>query len=373
MVALNESKSVNPGVVIPGSQSQKGNPTGVHWLRISFDFKQLDSVKAMVSSFFGVCEICYNGILSYSARHVWLSGVSLCFDEDPELRQKAHRGRITLDVPGSACQELTAPDLLLLLQYCQEFNGKTTRIDVYFDDYSRRVTMDVLRDTIRQRDFSGWRIVNVSHTLDCSKKENDGVIYYAIAFGRRGSKGSGKYLRIYDKNLESDGEENCIRWEVEFTQEFAIKVFNILAGADGNLEVFAIACGALIGGIMKFVHRNGDKNITRLELYDWWESITKDLGVLVVRIAKKKNSLTGMIEWTERQVSQTLAVIGLSFKTERDLYEWIQEMRNVGESKMNVYQRHVADENAGSLVFNPKCNREKNELSYLNAMCVQII
>lgn len=372
MAVQTDLKSVNPGFVIPGSQSQKGNPTGVHWLRISFDFKQLESVKAMVSSFFGVCEICYNGILSYSARHVWRSGVSLCFDEDPELRQKAHRGRITLDVPGSACQELTAPDLLLLLQWCQELNGKPTRMDVYFDDYARRVTMDDLRDTITRKDFSGFRIVNVSHTLDCSKKKNDGVIYYAIAFGRRGSKGSGKYLRIYDKNLESDGKENCIRWEVEFTQEFALDVFNILAGAEGRLDVFAIACGALIGGIMKFVHRNGDKNITRLELYDWWESITKDLGVLVVRIAKKKNSLTGMIEWTERQVSQTLAVIGLSFKTERDLYEWIQAMRSVGESKMNVYQRHVADENAGSLVFNPKYNREKSESAYLNAMCVQI-
>lgn len=372
MVAQTELKTVNPGTVIPGCNSQKGNPTGVHWLRNSFDFKSLDSVMAMVCSFFGVCEICYNGILSYTARYVWQSGVSLCFDEDPEIRQKSHRDRITLDVPGSACEELTAPDLLLLMQYIRELDDKCTRIDVFFDDYERVVSLEELRTAIDKHDFSDFRIASKNQTLDRTKKRNGGVTYDAVSFGRRGSAGAGKYLRIYDKNLESKGEENCIRWEVEFTQHYADKVFKILSGADGNLEVFAIACGALIGGCMKFVHRNGDKNITRLDLYDWWEEIAKNLGVLRVRIAKKKNTLTGMMEWTERQVSQTLAVIGLSFKTERDLYDWIQDLRNIGESKMNVYQRQVAEQNAGCLVFNPKCNRQKNESAYLNAMCVQV-
>ena len=138
------------------------------------------------------------------------------------------------------------------------------------------------------------------------------------------------------------------------------------------MECFAVCCGALIAGSITFVHRNGDKNIDRLELYDWWEEIVKSLGVLSVRIAKKKNTLTGMMEWTERQVAPTLAVIGNSFKTERDLYDWLQELRDVGDSKLNAHQRQVVEENACSLVFNPKCNREKNESAFLNAMCVQI-
>jgi len=372
MIAQKDLRPVNPGTVIPGCESQKGNPTGVHWLRISFDFKQLEVVKAMVSSFFGVCEICYNGILSYSARYVWSNGVSLCFDEDPELRQKAHRGRMTLDVPGRACEELSAPDLLLLVQYAQEFDGNPTRLDVYFDDYARQVNIKELTDAADKGDFAFFQISSVGHTKNRTKKKNGGLTYDAVTFGRRGSAGSGKYLRVYDKNLESDGEENCIRWEVEFTQHYAVEVFNILAGADGNLDVFAIACGSLVGGCIRFVHRNGDKNINRLELYDWWQEIVKSLGVLRIRIAKKRNTLTGMLEWTERQVAPTLAVIGQAFKTERDLYDWIQEIRDVGESKLSVYQRQVAEQNEGCLVFNPKCNREMNETAYLNAMCVQV-
>jgi len=365
-------KSVNPGNVIPGYKSRKGNLTGAHWLRNSFDFIQLEIVKAMVSGFFGVCELSYNGILSYSARYVWPNGVSLCFDEDPELRRKAHRDRITLDVPGSACDELTAPDLVLFTDCIQDLGGKCTRIDVFFDDYDRRVSLEELRTAIDKHDFSGFRIASKNQTLDRTKKENGGVTYDAVTLGRRGSAGSGKYLRVYDKNLESKGEQNCTRWEVEFTQHYAEKVFKILAGTSGNIECFAIACGALIGGCVKFVHRNGDKNIDRLEPYDWWEEIVEVLGVLSVRVGKKKNTLTGMMEWTERQFAPTLAVIGNAFKTARDLYDWIQEIRDVGDSKMNVHQRQVADQNAGSLVFNPKFNREKNESAYLNAMCVQL-
>lgn len=372
MIAQTELKSVNPGIVIPGSQSLKGNPTGVHWLRISFDFKQLASIKAMVASFFGVCEICYIGILSYSARYVWQSGVSLCFDEDAELREKAHRGRITLDVPGSACDELTSPDLLLLIQYCQEFVGKPTRIDTFFDDYDRRVSLEELRSTIDKKDFSGFRIASKNQTLDRTKKANGGVTYDAVTFGRRGSAGSGKYLRIYDKNLESNGEENCLRWEVESTQHHAEKIFSLLAACKGNLDAFAVCCGSIIGGCLKFIHRTGDRNICRCALYDWWEEIRREIGVLVVRIAKKKNTIIGMIDWTRRQLSRTFAVIGLCFATDHDFYNLIQEMRDDGEAKMNVYQRQVVQNNVGCLVFRPKCNREKNESAYLNAMCVRV-
>jgi len=372
VIAQKELKTVNPGNVIPGSQSLKANSTGVHWIRNSFDFKQLDAVRAMVGNFFGESEISYIGRLSYSARYAWRSEVSLCFDEDPELREKAHRGRITLDIPGSACDELTAPDLILLLDCIKDLEGRATRIDVFFDDYNHTVSLEELRITVDKKDFSGFQIASVSHTLNRTKKENGGLTYDSVTFGRRGSAGSGKYLRIYDKNLESNGEQNCIRWEVEFTQHHAEKVFNILSGTCGNLDVFAVSCGALIGGIMRFVHRTGDKNIGRLDVYDWWEEITKSLGVLSIRIAKKKNTLVGMIEWARRQVSQTFAVIDISFKTRRDFFDFMQDMLKEGESKMSVHQRQVADQNANSLIFNNKCNREKNETAYLNAMCVQV-
>ncbi|MEA3421545.1 MAG: replication initiation factor domain-containing protein, partial [Acidobacteriota bacterium] len=291
MLQLLESKAVDPGHVIPGSELQKVNRTGVHWLRNSFDFKQLDDVKKMVSTFYGDCEISYRGILCYSARYIWPSGVSLCFDVDPELRKKAHRNRITLDIPGSACDELTAIDLLCIVEEIQYLNGRCSRLDVFFDDYTWQVSLSQLRSVIDKGDFSLFRVASKNKTINRSKKENEGSTYDAVTFGRRGAIGGGKYFRIYDKNLESKGKENCLRWELEFTKHHAERAFEILAGVEGRTETFSICCGAMVAGNILFVHRTGDRNVKKLKVYGWWQKILKELCSLRIRIPKKKCSL----------------------------------------------------------------------------------
>jgi len=372
MDAQTELRTGNPGPVIPGFSCQTSNPTGAHWLRNSFNYKSLEQVKTYISYFWGEPELCYRGILSYSTRWLWQSGVSLCFDSDPELREKAHRGRITVDVPGKACEELTATDLLLYIQGCQNYGGRCTRIDVFFDDYNRTICPKDLQAVVDKGDFSLFRIASKNQTLNRTIKKNNGVTYDAVTFGRRGSAGSGKYLRVYDKNLESNGKENCVRWEVEFSQKYAEKAFNLIARGDGNLEVFAATCGGLVGGCISFVKRTGTKHIDRLDVYKWWMDITDFLGVLVVRVSKKKNTLTGMMEWTERQISPTLYVIAKAFRSEQDFYNWMQSLRDIGGGKINVYQRQVLKQNEGCLIFSRKGNAQKQDLDYLNAMCVKV-
>ncbi|GAI12027.1 unnamed protein product, partial [marine sediment metagenome] len=153
--------------------------------------------------------------------------------------------------------------------------------------------MDELRCAAAKGDFSMFNVTSENRTRNRTHKENDGVVYDAVTFGRRASKGSRAFLRVYDKYLESNGESDCIRWELELTQHKADKVFKYLAGCDGNLETFATVCGAIIGGCITFVHRTeraGDKNIIRLAEYDWWTAIKETLHTLSLRIAKKTNT-----------------------------------------------------------------------------------
>lgn len=373
MVAKKDVRMANPGNVIPGCDCQNSNPVGVHWLRNSFDNKYLAKIKAWISNFWGESEIDDYGNWSYDRRVSWKSGVSLNFDSDPERCKRAHNGRMTLDIPGSALDELTAPDLLLLMEGLESFNGKCTRIDVFWDDYSRIVTPEDIQIVVDKDDFSMFNIASKNTTRNRTVKKNNGLLYDAVTFGRRGKKGSGKYLRIYDKNLESKGEFNCVRWECEFTQGKAQKVFAALAGVDSNLDVFATVCGALIGGCVTFVHRiPGKKHIDRLDIYNWWKLITKSLGKLSIRIAKKKNSLTGMLYWQERQVSPSLACIRKAFKSEQDFYSWIRKLLDIGGCRMNNNQRQIAEQNAGSLIYDRKINEEKSYSDYVNAMCVQV-
>ena len=75
-----------------------------------------------------------------------------------------------------------------------------------------------------------------------------------------------------------------------------------------------------------------------------------------------------MIDWTERQVSSTLAVIRKSFKSDRDFYEWMQNVTEQGLAKMSTIQIQIAEQNSGSMVFNSMCDRLKGENDFLVAM-----
>jgi len=385
MEAGKDAQNVNaPPDVIRGCDSHKSNIVGVHWLRISFDYKDLQKVKEWVSQFYSENDSDGYGLWSYDSRIIWASGASLNYDKDAERCKKVHKGRITLDLPGRACDELTAPDLLLFIEGAFAFGGKCTRIDIFFDDYKRIVEVTTLQELARQGDFTNfisWHIKESGYRADGkrgkrgengkrTKQRKAGLTYSEVAFGCRGSKGSGLYQRVYDKLLESDGEQNCIRWENEYSQKKAHKVFTMLAACDGRLDAFVTICGSLIAGSISFVKRTSEKNLGRLEVYEFWEKITKILGdEISVRVKKKVNTLTGIVDWTKVQVAPSLACVRKTFISDEKFYAWIMELTDEGDGRMNANQRNIVERYAGSMNFVDGKNQQQQENEYVNAIC----
>lgn len=335
------------GIVLPVPFSHKGNRVGTHWVRISFAKKRLAELVKWLSKLWGDPKVDGFGLWSYDSRISWASGASLNYDADEERSQRVHLGSMTLDIPGAACDELTAPDLQLLFEYCEFLEGRCTRLDVFFDDYVRFIYPRQLDEVIARNDFSGLRHAAVRHKWDGGK-----LIREEVSFGERGSFGNGKYLRFYNKELESSGEQKCNRWEVEFTGKKANQVFHKLAGTAGDLDAFALLISALVAGSIIFVHRTGDRNIQRLELYDWWKDICNTLGGCVtIRTARKKDSLTGKITWVKRNVSPSLACIRRTFVTDRAFFRWLFDVTHDGEGRMNPFSEQIARENEGTLDY----------------------
>jgi hypothetical protein len=352
------------GGVLPVPFSHKDNSVGVHWLRISFPDKYLAHVSAFVSNFFGCFDQDGFGLWSYTDRFAWESGVSLNYDQDRDRSDHVHAGMMTLDCPGSSLDLLSAPDLQLLLELCNNFEGKCTRIDVYFDDYNRLVTPSEVYEIAKKDDYSGFRSYGYRE-----RGNSTGVTYEEVSFGRRGSYGNGAYLRFYDKNLESNGKQNCCRWEVEFTQKKAVKVFKKLTETGGDLDAFATLCGSLVAGCITFVHRTGDKNISRLEQYDWWSAILEVLGGQVrIRVERKKDSVTGKMDWIKRNVSPSLACLKRVFSTERDFFRWLFDVTREGDSRMNPRSEQIAKENAGCFTYRWSNLQRECEVEYDKSM-----
>lgn len=336
------------GTVLPVPLSHLASCVGVHWLRISLSTKHLATVAEFSSHVWGDFDQDGYGLWSYDTRLYWSSGVSLNYDEDHERSNHVHNGQMTLDCPGSSLDGVTAPDLQLMIEYFEALGGKCTRLDVFFDDYKWVVKPIEIYEASKRGDYSGFKIVSRRE-----RRRLDGTICHdEVAFGRRGSFGSGAYLRIYDKCLESKGDFDCCRWEVEFSQGKADSVFKKLAQTCGNINAFATLCGSLVAGCITFVHRNGDPNISRLERYKWWEEIGSILGgVISVRIERKKDTLTGKIDWVKRNVSPSLACLRKVFINDKAFFRWLFDVCHEGESRMNPFSEQIARENEHTLNY----------------------
>ena len=335
------------GTVLPPPVSHGMNCVGIHWLRISLPKKNLSKAFGLCSTLWGESDHDGRGLWSYDSRFCWSNGVSLNFDADKERSFSVHNNCATLDVPGSACDELTSCDLTLIIDVFKDLGGKCTRIDTYYDDYDRRITPHEVYDIVKKRDYSGFRTYSRIErgNLDC-------LTHDEIAFGRRGSFGNGKYLRFYDKGLESNGKQDCCRWEVEWTGEKADRVFQTLSATRGDLEVFGTIIGSLVAGCITFVRRTGDKNISRLETYSWWQEILDILGgKLVIRTSRKKDSLTGKIEWIKRSVAPSMACLKKVFVDKDAFYRWLWDVCSDGDGRMNAATRQIAKENEASMDY----------------------
>lgn len=112
------------------------------------------------------------------------------------------------------------------------------------------------------------------------RKRNGELKGDTLYFGGRGKNGGGKYLRIYNKTLESKGVVDSVHWECECSKKKAQHAFFKLSQC-----AFASLLVGLIGGCIDFVERK-DKNLGRATRFEWWQSIVDLLGRVVLRNAK---------------------------------------------------------------------------------------
>ena len=349
MVAQTELKiRETPRPVLRGVHSQtQVNEVGVHWLRISFLLLYLDKVRSYCNFYFGESTKDGYGLWSYDTRYSWPNGASLNFDSEPARCEKVHKGKVTLDVPGGALDAITQVDLHLFLLSLRQFRPSCTRLDVFFDDYNRVVTPDGLKRLVKKKDFSGFKYGQTKqrhgHRKHGPEKGSWGLIHDEVDFGIRGKSGGGKYMRCYDKELESDGEKDCVRWEVEFSKERAHKVFDKLSQVT-SVDAFATLCGALIAGSIIFVRRNGEKNIGRLDVYPFWKQIIDLLGVVVVRVPEKKTNISGKCQWVYKQVSPTLASLRGTFVNDSYFLSWLFDVLDEGKIRMSQRQENFSEE-----------------------------
>jgi len=340
MAACKDAKTgENPRTVLRGYDSQEVGP---HWLRISSPRQYLKQLRAYCDIYFGESVENDRGYNSFDVRYYWPNGVSLSYDSNWEKSESKHHGLVSLDVPGAVLDDMEPESCRMFFLGLRKYDAKATRLDIYFDDSQRLITPSKLQKLIKKNDFTGFR---KGGNIQINKSGR--MIHDEADFGARGKSGSGKYLRIYDKALESDGSKDVIRYEIELTKEHANKAFDLLSQM-GSVESLAQVCGELVVGAISFVKRTGEKNIGRLKVYKFWKQIKKRLGSVVIRIPIKHTTIEAMFKFIEKQAIRTIAVLRGTFISDVDFLNWQFARLTDAEFCLSPYQRNLIKANRRS-------------------------
>jgi hypothetical protein len=136
-----------------------------------------------------------------------------------------------ISLPGKACQRAGAEYLKDFLAYCSENNGKARRIDLALDDYDKLITPEELEEQ-----FHSPNAVTHIKTIMGVQKSKRGDPEHGGATRYLGAPSSARRLRIYDKNVESDGLIDAYRWELQERKRAAEKAhYDLLHGDWGDV------------------------------------------------------------------------------------------------------------------------------------------
>ena len=246
-------------------------------------------------------------------------GIKVLWDVDQKARDR-HGNRIVLQLTGESMSQFP-PDSLkrFLWDLSVKFWFKATRIDLAFDDFEKIVRPAEVNEYAEQGSYKGFR----KHKYIGGSSRKGIATDEGIYFGTRGKNGGGKFLRCYAKDIESEGETDSIRWEVEFSKKKANDVFFNLAMSE-SVEDLATKIALFIGGAIDFAERSACGKFNSIDRLAFWEQILFHLGAAVLRAPEKFSDIETSMEWVEKSVVPSLEKIRQAIGSE-GYEQWLRD------------------------------------------------
>lgn len=278
---------------------------GLDWMRATFPESRLDEVTEWACRRFGNDFEDQMGFGWYSCSRRWPGGLAVGYG------QKGNGATCCVELTGSVLGRFTAMDRVEMVRELLELGAKFTRLDVAIDQKGEVVRLVELVGTAC---FRGKLCGARTWRPDVSFGPGGECTGQTIYIGKRGKEGSGRYVRCYDKGLES-GESPANthhRWEAEFSAEVAHQVAVGLSRADDPAHFCAqVALGAV-------TFKDGESRRSWSERPDchWWAQFKA--GVRGVRFTAEKRlaTLAGRVAWLKsaaaRQVAAMAQITGSS-------------------------------------------------------------
>lgn len=242
------------------------------------EFPELDSIRNTMAE--------SSWKMKYAHCLVWNEDFYIRYDDD------ASGKGVNVMIPSHGLQRffkvMHCSSISQLLDLLDRRHCKPSRIDIAFDDYSKKF-MPV--------QFMKW---NLDGCIN-SKIRNRSLIGandsgYTFALGS--PKNRTRYIRIYDKEKESEGSIPAIRYEFEYHNKCAQPIWDLLKTKT------SFSFGDLVGDAFKVINRDDNDDISRCDTLDEWERFIKSTLLqssdLVIPKYTKSERYDRKIVWLEK-------------------------------------------------------------------------
>jgi Replication initiation factor len=187
---------------------------------------------------------------------------------------------------------------------CRAFLARgfyATRFDWAIDDFDRKLEISRLHESCRDGSMSGARNYTYMSSARVGSRDVGESLYL-------GSASSDKLVRIYDKKVESRGEIDSIRFEVQWRDKLAQAALLVYcregASEDAVLELSQKSVGAV-----RFIERLSEV-ASRCPLVSWYADFVERVGgIMRHSVSRLQTTITDKMRWVSRSVVKTLALI----------------------------------------------------------------
>ena len=258
--------------------TEDGVKIGLDWIRTSGPAESRKAAESWMIERFGEDFEVRGGFQHYGERWVWPNGASLFLN---------HRGDdgCRVEIPGSVLAEHDATERVRwLFELTGERIGhRVTRVDVAIDFVRKYLGLvDHAYDSCKARELVGLR-----RWEHFENYRGDELIGRTVYMGRRGDRGAGKCVRVYDKGLEQRWEGSghpwergeWERWEVEFADDVARQFVEHLRQSE--LKRWGVAAAEIVIGVAEFREQNGRRDRDRRRYMPWYEQLVAAVGDVV--------------------------------------------------------------------------------------------
>lgn len=295
----------NTGGKVTTKEGSEGGVTGLtvdlDTIRGTFLIDNLARVKHFLVGFFGWGSKADRGLDWYRESYRWEAGLKLAWT-------RGRRDALVV-IEGDGMAKLSLEGKMQLCDGLAGLGVKATRLDPCADDESKQlVDLVKIEEAANAGQYSGFK----NDAVLKPKHRNGKLRGFTVAFGERGDRGGGRYVRAYDKELESKGAVICNRLEVEYSQGACLALWEDLANAAnaGCPEEFVKILRQAIGGAIDFVDSTGaHRHADRFKRLPWWDKVLEVLGSGRYRGRGYIPPLQRRAEWAKRFVMGLLAKI----------------------------------------------------------------